>query len=759
MRRFGWLPALFFSASTAAAQGFDVGFFQLRDALKDDFPSGAGVKVTQIEAQVAGGAYFPDPAYSVFAGMTITNVSGISDAPSGHATGVAEILVGDNYFTGGVTQLDVYEALDWLLDGGLRAVSPHLPRVETSKVTNSSWIGSFSPSSDSIDVLRRLDYAIERDGFLAVVGVNNGAQTTIPDLLANAYNAVAVGLTSGGSSVGPSTLDVPGRSTPHVVVPMYSVSNGVPVVGSAAIVLVDAAQGNAAALRPESIKAFLMTGATKAPFDLSGATPSTLDDWSHSPTQPLDDRLGAGELDIFNSYNILKAGQQEAGATTRKTTGWDQAVATPAGQKVYFFNILEGQTASELSATAVWNRHIQASSAPGNPSAPLVLTPSLAQIDLRLHQASGATLGPLVAESISTIDNVEHLYLRDLAPGRYALAVSSDRDWDYTLAWQAHLAGPPAYVSVASSGTKSIVQFDPAGTQAPFADAENGLLTPLGVAIDPQGNRFVADWLNNKIVKFDNSGNGFLFADGANGLLFPTSLAVDGGNQLLVANYLAGQLIRLDANGGSTVVSDANRGLGRPLTVAVDPVTGQIYVAEPDARRVVRLDASGNAIVVADASDGLLAPAGLAFSPTGELFVADSFQQTIFRLDEQGQAAVFADAGDQLVLPFGLAFDADGNLLVSDYGAGKILRFDPFGVGSVFADSGAGLRFPFGLAAGGGGIRGDRSPGLSIASVPEPGSLVLTGIAAAALVGLGSRVRRAGQGAPGVARTRFGELK
>ena len=46
-------------------------------------------------------------------------------------------------------------------------------------------------------------------------------------------------------------------------------------------------------------------------------------------------------------------------------------------------------------------------------------------------------MGSLVAASLSTVDNVEHLYLQGLTTGNYTIAVNSTSGAsDYALAWQ-----------------------------------------------------------------------------------------------------------------------------------------------------------------------------------------------------------------------------------------------------------------------------------------------------------------------------------
>src|SRR5690606_20560105 len=62
-----------------------------------------------------------------------------------------------------------------------------------------------------------------------------------------------------------------------------------------------------------------------------------------------------------------------------------------------------------------------------------------ADMDLVLFKANGATPGDIVDLSISSIDNVEHVYATNLSPGRYVLEVMSDSTWEYALTWDVRL--------------------------------------------------------------------------------------------------------------------------------------------------------------------------------------------------------------------------------------------------------------------------------------------------------------------------------
>ncbi|MCG3178494.1 MAG: hypothetical protein BIFFINMI_00822 [Phycisphaerae bacterium] len=78
------------------------------------------------------------------------------------------------------------------------------------------------------------------------------------------------------------------------------------------------------------------------------------------------------------------------------------------------------------------------------PFASATFTPSLADINLKFYNASGYVQGSLIDQSVSTVDNVEHIYLTGLSAGRYeftlGFANSDFASWDYAVTWDAQLA-------------------------------------------------------------------------------------------------------------------------------------------------------------------------------------------------------------------------------------------------------------------------------------------------------------------------------
>ena len=235
--------SLVLGQSALASYKDDIGYALLFAELGTNTPTGIGITGTQVEASVSTNSpvYFPDVANAEFVGKIITDVTGSNTAASGHAT-----LVG-RYFYGfplsvaySNMTIDSYLADDWLNDGFLRS-SPNLPRVETRRVQNHSWI-SYSTGPVAEDKVTRLDYAINRDGYTCAVGLNNGAGSAIPMFMGSGYHSISVGLSSGAHSKTPTVYAGAGRMKPELVAPSpeNATSFATPQVSGAAALLLQA---------------------------------------------------------------------------------------------------------------------------------------------------------------------------------------------------------------------------------------------------------------------------------------------------------------------------------------------------------------------------------------------------------------------------------------------------------------------------------------------------------------------------------------
>lgn len=201
-----WIGLLLHVTAAAARSGER--FDDLQRELGAGALSGNGIEISHIEAEEYSGSYAPNASDPVFSETDLVDETERHAEPSSHATVIADFLYGAS--TGlapGIPRVACYAASDWLGEGFLNAghVRRPPPEMELAWIQNHSWVGRLSPDASlvgAIDVQRRLDHAIERDGFTAVVSLDNGPDTDLPDLLAHCYNVITVGRADGNHSRG-----------------------------------------------------------------------------------------------------------------------------------------------------------------------------------------------------------------------------------------------------------------------------------------------------------------------------------------------------------------------------------------------------------------------------------------------------------------------------------------------------------------------------------------------------------------------------
>lgn len=270
---------------------------------------------------------------------------------------------------------------------------------------------------------------------------------------------------------------------------------------------------------------------------------------------------------------------------------------------------------------------------------------------------------------------------------------------------------PIAYTTVSTLAGNGISGFtNGPGNKAQFAG-------PEGLAMDAQGNIFVADNGNNCIRKITPAGVVSTYAGtGAAGLVNgpvstaqffgPADVAVDGQGNVLVAEYAnncirkitpAGMVSTL-AGAGTAGFADGGAAAAKfnhPNGLAVD-AQGVLYVSDYDNYRIRRVMPTGDVSTVAGsgqrgASDGpaasaqFVGPEGLAVNAAGTLYVADFAGYRIRKITTAGTVSTvagtgirgFADgagAGAQFNGPAGMAIDSRGDLLVADAGNACVRR-------------------------------------------------------------------------------------
>ncbi|HVL67081.1 MAG TPA: Ig-like domain repeat protein, partial [Vicinamibacterales bacterium] len=258
--------------------------------------------------------------------------------------------------------------------------------------------------------------------------------------------------------------------------------------------------------------------------------------------------------------------------------------------------------------------------------------------------------------------------------------------------------------TVAGNGTAG---FSGDGGPATSASMRN----PIGIAIDAQGNIYIADWPNNRVRKVTAAtgtittvaGDGTTGGGGDGGLatsasLTPIGLAVDPGGHLYIADSAHDRVRRVDAATG-IITTVAGTGAGgfsgdgglatnaqieAPRDIAID-AAGNLYIADTGNQRVRRVDAA-TGIITTLAGTGTAASTG-----SGGLAVNASLNQ-----------------------PYGLTVDSAGNVYLTERNAAVVRKIDA-ATGFIVAMAGTGAA----------GFNGD-GPTATAAMLNSPTGVVVT---------------------------------
>lgn len=489
---------LFCTQLTSPAQVLDqIGVTALRAVTTN--LNGAGIRAAQPEAEVGTNppAFEVDPATvgenpGFFAYITSTGSASVYPNNVGtnsqHAEGVGATFYGNpSGVATNIAHVDNYDA-NYFVQGSMVAGN-YLINLPATNIDDPVVNQSFTFGNVDTNEQKAIDSAYDnyaaQYSTLFVSAANNGGPVSPPG---TSYNCICVGAYGGGSSYGP-TLDN-GRAKPDLTAPAGETSFSTPQVAGAAALLMqaglrgDGGNDTNSAFDIRTIKALLLNGAVKPA------------DWTNIPPYPLDTNYGTGVLNVLNSYEELAGGKHgfvvstsvsigaahpPNGATGSIATlsGWDfntnSSGSTSDTVKHYYFNVTNQSAGVTFAATAtlVWNRQQGQS--------------DINNLNLFLYSCANSNL---VASSTSMVDNVEHIYLPQLAPGRYDLQV-----------WKA--GGIPGLAIVSAAEPYALAfAFVPQPILA-ISDGSNPVLGwpvyPAGFLVESTTNLIVATWNTNDL--------------------------------------------------------------------------------------------------------------------------------------------------------------------------------------------------------------------------------------------------------------------
>ncbi|MCW1924498.1 hypothetical protein OKA05_18170 [Luteolibacter arcticus] len=292
-----------------------------------------------------------------------------------------------------------------------------------------------------------------------------------------------------------------------------------------------------------------------------------------------------------------------------------------------------------------------------------------------------------------------------------------------------------------------------AGSTASYWDGSGtgaGFYEPTGVSVDAGGNVYVADSFNHKIRKITSAGvvttvAGTNMAKDGSGTSAsfnkPEGVAIDADGNVFVADASNNKIRKITGAGVVTTFAGSGNpgsadGVGtaasfnQPKGVAVD-ASGNVYVADSANHKIRKITAAGVVTTLAGSASpsnmdgtgtaaGFGFPSGVAVDASGNVFVADYNNRKIRKITPAGVVTTFAGSGNQgstngtglaasFRNPAGIAVDLSGNVFVADREDHKIRKITAAGVVTTLAGSGnlgsadgtgaaATFRYPGGVA-------------------------------------------------------------
>jgi DNA-binding beta-propeller fold protein YncE len=280
--------------------------------------------------------------------------------------------------------------------------------------------------------------------------------------------------------------------------------------------------------------------------------------------------------------------------------------------------------------------------------------------------------------------------------------------------------GPDGSFYVVDTGNMRVQKFGPDGAFAQiigngkgnsdgqfnsFADTATGT-GPGGIAVDAQGNVYVADTWNHRIQKFGPDGRflakwgefvnlsdpqGAVDPNRNNKFFGPRGIAVDAQGNVYVTDTGNKRVSVFDSNGrflreissgvtpektGQGYAYNAPGEMNEPIGIAVD-AQGNVYVADTNNRRIQKYGPEGNFVTQWAApqrawDSGPYLEPFLAVDAQGNLYASGPATATVYKFSPEGQAQGEKTTSPQnvaLKTPTGITVGPDGNVYVVDTGS------------------------------------------------------------------------------------------
>jgi sugar lactone lactonase YvrE len=251
---------------------------------------------------------------------------------------------------------------------------------------------------------------------------------------------------------------------------------------------------------------------------------------------------------------------------------------------------------------------------------------------------------------------------------------------------------------VADTGNNRVQKFDSQGNfLAKWGTAGTGngqFSAPRGITVDTLSYVYVADTLNSRFQQFDAATGLYLlqrgtFGSGPTQFRYPVGIGTQTSGLILVADTQNSRLFRYDSAGTRDLAYGAISGIVAPTDA--EGGTSVDYVADPGAGSILITNVS-TGDVMGSYGGGLLGrPNSLAVIPGGAgadtIWVAETDRDRVFSLQNQGAGPAtpgltYGTSGScpgQFASPQGIAVTAAGEVYVADTANNRIVELGPAG--------------------------------------------------------------------------------
>ena len=236
-------------------------------------------------------------------------------------------------------------------------------------------------------------------------------------------------------------------------------------------------------------------------------------------------------------------------------------------------------------------------------------------------------------------------------------------------------------IYVADTGNKRVVKFDRQGKfLSEWKGGKDPFVEPVGIAIAPNGDVYVLEPEKDGAQRFSATGQYLGKVGDGLGLYRPRGLSIDGAGVLYFANTGGNNVVRTSASsqpGGNIGGAGQKNGQFAQLTdVAVD-ASGNIFVADTYNQRIQVFAPDGRYVTQwGIPSAGTALGPHIAIGPDGTVYATDPDNHQFSAYSPDGSIlATWGGQGDgdgQFVQPVGIFIDAGGGVYIADSGNNRI---------------------------------------------------------------------------------------